>query len=388
MTDPDASDFVFTFSYETYNDAVRREMMRPPDRILAGLMASPKVRKLLVANPYRSVASSVARRVLNTEAAFPTSTTQSLHSPLRLKRTDSVEPAATIRDFRRYDRSLRRASRHAGLHVPAVITTNPLTAAFSPFAWAGPVTYFGRDDWLSTGAREDYWPAFKAAYEQISYSETAVVAVSQPIIDRIQPRGPYAVVPNGVEPNEWLPKSVEPPAWFAALPAPRAVYVGTIDTRLDVEGLENLARRKPEYTVVLLGPVPDPSYLDRLTALPNIYVHPAVGRAELVATLRHAEVSLVAHVRTRLTEAMSPLKVFEYLAAGSPVLSVDLPPIRDLGPRVTLVPSVADFADVIDDCLAMGRTPEPERQLFIEENSWASRHRTIMRIATRSVVPH
>ena len=85
-----------------------------------------------------------------------------------------------------------------------------------------------------------------------------------------------------------------------------------------------------------------------------MHIHPGVGRAELAATLRNAELALVAHRRTPLTEAMSPLKVYEYLAAGSPVISIDLPPVRGLGDRVILVDAVVDFADVVDRALALG----------------------------------
>ena len=47
------------------------------------------------------------------------------------------------------------------------------------------------------------------------------------------------------------------PDWLAAIPGPRAIYVGTIDTRLDTEGVAALAAARPEVSFVLLGPVPD-----------------------------------------------------------------------------------------------------------------------------------
>jgi hypothetical protein len=57
--------------------------------------------------------------------------------------------------------------------------------------------------------------------------------VTQAIIDRIRPSGPHAVVPNGIEPHEWI--SPDPaPAWFGALPGPRLLYVGSLDHRLDI----------------------------------------------------------------------------------------------------------------------------------------------------------
>ena len=245
------------------------------------------------------------------------------------------------------------------------------------------MTYFGRDDWSSSPAREEYWPAYREAYRRIAHSGMGVAAVSQQIIDRIEPRGPHAVVPNGVEPAEWLGGRPAPPDWFAAIPGPRAVYVGTLDSRLDVDGIAALAAARPDLRIVLLGPVPSASYVDGLTRMSNVHIHPGVGRAELVATLRNAELTLVAHRRTPLTEAMSPLKVYEYLAAGSPVISIDLPPVRGLGERVILVDSVADFADVVDRALELGPADERDRERFIAENSWSARHTTVMAIALR-----
>ncbi|UOE44327.1 glycosyltransferase [Agromyces larvae] len=372
-------DVVFTFSYETWNDACRRGMMRPPDRLAGHLIDHPGVRRLVVANPWRWAPTAAGRRVLRLDEPFPSGRGRRLHTPLRLGRRDPEALAAVERSYRAYGRSIARAA--ADLDTPAVITANPLAAGFGDFSWAGRVTYYGRDDWSSSPARREYWPAYREAYRRIADTGVAVAAVSQQIIDRIAPTGPHLVVPNGVEPGEWLGPAPAAPDWFDRIPAPRAVYVGTLDSRLDVEGIESLARARPDVQLVLVGPQPDPGYLAGVGTLENVHVHAGVGRAELAATLRHAEVALLAHRVTRLTEAMSPLKVYEYLAAGAPVVSIDLPPVRGLGDRVRLVDRVADFVDVIDDALADGPAAEPERQRFITENSWESRHRAVLGLA-------
>ena len=174
------------------------------------------------------------------------------------------------------------------------------------------------------------------------------------------------------------------PPGSRSIPHPRAVYVGTLDSRLDVDGIATLARARPDLHTVLLGPLPDPSYISELAALPNVHVHSSVGRAELVATLRNADLCLVAHRRTALTEAMSPLKLYEYLAAGAPVLSIDLPPVREISDRVLLVDSVADFVDVVDSALVLGRASEDDRTAFIGANSWAARHERIIALTRGS----
>jgi hypothetical protein len=60
------------------------------------------------------------------------------------------------------------------------------------------------------------------------------------------------------------------------------------------------------------------------------------------------------------------------------VLAIDLPPVRGISERVLLTPTVADFADRLDEALALGHAPEADRLRFVADNSWESRHRTIL----------
>jgi hypothetical protein len=72
------------------------------------------------------------------------------------------------------------------------------------------------------------------------------------------------------------------------------------------------------------------------------------------------------------------LKVYEYLAAGRPVLATDLRPVRNFGDRVHLAETVTDFIDLVDVALAQGIEDEPKRQAFITANAWTTRHKEIL----------
>jgi hypothetical protein len=98
-----------------------------------------------------------------------------------------------------------------------------------------------------------------------------VVAVSDAIIRRIQPRGPHAIVPNGVDPAEWLGPAAAP-AWFGELPGPRLLYVGSLDARIDVEQLRRAARARPTASFVLVGPMLDAGHFESLGDEPNVHV--------------------------------------------------------------------------------------------------------------------
>ncbi|WP_150308250.1 glycosyltransferase [Planctomonas psychrotolerans] len=381
---PTSRDVVFTFFYDTYTDAVERGMMRPPDRLLSTLMTSDRVDRLLVANPFRRPATHAGRILLRKNAPFPRTRDHALVTPLRGRRSDPTGVDETAAEYERYDRALARTARRRGLASPALITTNPLVAGFAPLDWTSEVLYYARDDWASHPSYATQEAALRASYRAMADNGRPIAAVSQRILDVIEPTGPAEVVANGVEPSEWSGPRPAEPAWLSRIPHPRALYVGTLDTRLDVEGIADLARRRPDLHVILMGPLPSPEYLAPLGVCPNVHVHPSVGRAELVATMRNVDLCLLAHRRTPLTEAMSPLKVYEYLAAGCPVVSIDLPPVRDIDDRVILVDAVSDFADVIAAALDLGTAPEAERLAFVRDNSWASRHRVILDMVFRA----
>ncbi|WP_019180978.1 glycosyltransferase, partial [Microbacterium yannicii] len=373
-----ARDFVFTFSYESYADAHKRGMMRPPDRLVSALINSADVRRILVADPYRSWVTSWARTLVDIQHRARQTDKFRHVSPMRIARADPVDLAGVEKVYLGYEAIVRRAADGAGLERPAFVTASPLVAGFADLDWTDGALYYARDDWLSSPARRRYWPAYREAYQRIADSGRAVAAVSQEIIDRIEPTGPHRVVPNGIEPSEWLGAQPAPPAWFERIPGPRAAYLGTLDSRLDIEGLEALATARPDVHIVLIGPVPDHGYIRSLRDRPNIHIRGEVRRREVVAVLRNAELTLLAHRRTALTEAMSPLKVYEYLAAGRPVLATDLRPVNGLGSRVLLADTVADFVDLIDPALGMGIQEEPARASYIEANAWGTRHAEIL----------
>ncbi|MFD1715634.1 glycosyltransferase family 1 protein [Amnibacterium flavum] len=380
-----AADVVFTFTFETFSDAVHRGMNRPPDRLLQTLLESDRADRVLVANPWRSGPARLARYALGRpDQPFPTTEKHSLVTPLRLFREEPADVPRLRALYERYDEQLRAAASRRGMERPAVITANPLVAGFSRFGWASATTFYARDDWAELPARQRHWPAIRAAYREMADSGIAVIAVSERILDRIGPTGPSGVVPNGVEPAEWAGPMPERPALYDGIEGPIALYVGTLDTRLDLEGLKVLAAARPELQIVLLGALGDAGYLAGIHETPNVHVRPQVSRDLLVAAIRHSDLCLVSHRRTALTEAMSPLKIYEYLAGGKPVLSIDLPPVRGIDRRVLLADSVADFPELVDEALTLGTAGEDERLQFVADNSWKKRHSDILDVALRN----
>jgi teichuronic acid biosynthesis glycosyltransferase TuaH len=370
-------DVVFAFAYASWRTACERGMCFSEDRLVETLLAHPRVRRLLVVETPRSLPIKLVKDRLRPPPRFPATPDASLHGPTRLRRSDPTGIGALERSYRGWDRSVRRAARRHGLERPALITTHPLVPGFADADWADSLTYYAYDDLAASPPLRRWWPAYEEAYRRTRDRGHRVVAVSQAIIDRIEPRGPHMVVPNGVDPDEWRePRPA--PVWFTALPGPRLLYVGSLDSRVDVQQLARAARRLPSASIVLVGPLLDSEHFSALRAEPNVHIRGPVAREQVVGLIGSADACLIPHVRNALTEAMSPLKLYEYVAGGAPVAALDLTPIRDISPRVVIS---EELADGIVRAVELGRGEDVPRWRFADSHSWRSRQERIVELA-------
>jgi glycosyltransferase involved in cell wall biosynthesis len=377
MTGTGERDVAFSFAYASWGTAVARGMCFSEDRMVETLLGHPAVRRLLVAETPRSLPLKLARDALRSPPPFPASETASLYGPTRLRRRDPSGIRAIERSFRHWDAQLQRVATGRGLERPALITTHPLVAGFAPLEWASSVTFYAYDDLAESRPLRRLWPAYHEAYRRVRESGRAVAAVSPAILDVIRPSGPSAVVPNGVDPDEWAAPGPAP-GWFAELPGPRLLYVGSLESRVDVGAIAAAAEALPDASFALVGPLLDAAHFEPLRGLPNVSFFPPVSRAEVVALVAAADACLIPHVDSPLTRSMSPLKLYEYLAGGAPVAALDLAPIRDVSPRVMIRD---DLTEAIAAALALGRAPEAVRLEFARANSWQCRQEPIVRMA-------
>jgi teichuronic acid biosynthesis glycosyltransferase TuaH len=373
-----ARDVVLVLYSSSWAAAVAQGLSFSESRLAAALPDDPRVGRMLLVNPYRSVAARAWRSLRPRYPDPPRREKVHVHEPLRARRTDPVDPRRTTM---RYEASFRRAAHRMGLERPAVITANPFLAGFGAFDWAGPVTFYAWDDWTSDFQRPHLVPAFNESFAEVRAKRRRVCAVTEAALARIDPTGPHAVVPNGIEPEEWRDLGA-PPEWFAELPRPRLLYVGSLGNRIDVEQVAEVARAYPEGSVVFVGPLQDEAHFAAVRKHPNVVIRAGfVRRPALVRLIGAAEACLIPHVRNRLTEAMSPLKLYEYLAGGRPVAAVDLPPIAAVEGRVALAAAGGQLAPAVAQALALGPAPEAERLQFVARHAWSRRFDELLAIA-------
>jgi len=190
---------------------------------------------------------------------------------------------------------------------------------------------------------------------------------------------------RGRNPNTWcFPSSVDaahfararagikPDARMQSLPRPRVGFFGVIDERLDLELLEQLARRRPDWQWCMVGPVVkiDPATLPQA---PNLHYLPQQDYAELPAIIAAWDVCVLPFARNDATRFISPTKTLEYLAAGKPVVSTAIADVASLYSEAVWIANDAD--EFIAHCEAALQPLSAQRtaamQAVVEKTSWA-----------------
>ncbi|MCQ2379660.1 MAG: glycosyltransferase [Victivallaceae bacterium] len=164
------------------------------------------------------------------------------------------------------------------------------------------------------------------------------------------------------------------------------VYVGTIDSWFDWGALIYYARKHPERTITLVGPV-----RRRPAIIPkNIVMTGAVPHGQAVRHIRGAALLLVPFRTTPLIDSVDPVKMYEYLAWGKSVLSSHWGELDHFlpEPRLRFYCSGVDFEQQAEEMLQSDSPAAAEPDCdFIAKNNWNERVKEYIRLLeTLSVV--
>lgn len=217
----------------------------------------------------------------------------------------------------------------------------------------------------------------------------ACFATSAHLAGLLRERGAKTVhlARNGVDFDRFAAGGPEP-ADLAAIPHPRVIYVGMLNSRFRVDWLDRAATALPGHHFVLIGPEATP--LDALRGRPNIHLLGPRPSEALPAYYAASDAGIVPFRRSPLTDATCPIKLYEYLAAGLPVIASRWPEMESIAAPATLVDDETAFVaalasqatetpssiphpsscDLRPSSLALAREA---RLAFARANSWRAR---------------
>jgi glycosyltransferase involved in cell wall biosynthesis len=200
-----------------------------------------------------------------------------------------------------------------------------------------------------------------------------LVATSTALIERMEARGRSAhLLTHGVDVAAFVSYRGDEHALLRHIPRPRIGYFGLFDERSDQELLIEIARSMPEVSFVVTGPVETGT--SQLTAFDNVYFTGAVPYAELPSLAQGFDICMLPYRVNKLTNAIQPLKLKEYIATGKPVISTPIREARALSAFIDLAESTEEWISLISRHLTgkvSCRSADADR--FLDQESWSAK---------------
>jgi GT2 family glycosyltransferase/glycosyltransferase involved in cell wall biosynthesis len=161
------------------------------------------------------------------------------------------------------------------------------------------------------------------------------------------------------------------------LPHPVIGYVGAITEHVNQKLLTALARLRPDWSWVFVGPCNSP--LEEMRRLPNVHFMGQQPHGELVKFIREFDVCIIPYKLSAYTTTVVPTKLNEYLAVGKPVVSTNLPAVRSFNEEHDILLTSDEqpgcFLRAIEEALQLPKdgTAVERRRAVASYGNWQTR---------------
>ncbi|MEO8700229.1 MAG: NAD-dependent epimerase/dehydratase family protein [Kofleriaceae bacterium] len=240
--------------------------------------------------------------------------------------------------------------------------------------------YYCVDEWSMFGYLDR--EATVAAERQLLAKTDAVFAINTALADAKRAVVPDTFVsPHGVD-HALFARALDPataiPADLAAIPGPRIGFYGTLREWVDLELVAQVARTRPDWSIVLIGQ--QLSDVSAVTGLANVHLLGQKRHDELPAYCKGFDVGIIPYRIDERMAFVNPLKLREYLSAGLPVVSTPVPEVERYAHVCHVAGDADGFVAAIERALAeTGPADRATRSHAMRSETWEARVADVVR---------
>lgn len=230
--------------------------------------------------------------------------------------------------------------------------------------------YYIRDNLIT----QDYFKKHGVRLEKETIKSADLVVSNSPYLrDYAKPYNKHAYyVGQGCDLDLFKPNGVAEPSDLAKIKGVKIGYIGFLtEMRLNIELLVEVAKTKPDWQIVLVGPEDHAFEKSELHELDNVHFLGSKNGDELPAYIKYFDICMNPQVVNDLTIGNYPRKIDEYLAMGKPTIATKTPTMEIFKDHVYLGETAADYIVLIEKALKENSIKkEQDRIAFAQGHTW------------------
>lgn len=255
--------------------------------------------------------------------------------------------------------------------------TYPPTYSFRDLV-APDVTIF---DYLDESIDEfSFW---QTGLDECMEASDVIFVVSNRLLNLVKSHYPDKtfLVPNGADINQYLREDNSVPEDMKRLKEQYLNVIGfsgALHTWIDFSLIKEMAQERPNWAFVIIGP----RYCDTCGTenIPNIHFLGSRKYYELVNYIKNFDVGIIPFQVRDMTNSASPIKMYEYLAAGIPVVATPIKECEALSPYVRTAATGKEYIFKIEQAIKVSKYERQGYLKIAQNNSWTQRVKTIVDI--------
>ncbi|MFA6252672.1 MAG: glycosyltransferase [Patescibacteria group bacterium] len=266
---------------------------------------------------------------------------------------------------------------------------NPFIAPFWQKFGAKLVVFDAVDNWLSHSSYTKLQARLKKCYDLVKSEADIIFTVSKNLLNFFEDQPNVHWIPNGVDFIHYNKQYTLVNRDISDIKKPIIGYIGIIQEKVDLDLVHYLAEKNPDKSIVLVGPIWDEQTLQKkeLSSYQNIYWLGHKSYEEAPMYIQQFTIGIVPHRANEFSASTNPMKVYEYLACGKPVVSTENVGTENMNDVIKVASGYEDFNQQVNLELKNDSSEKIVlRQEFAKKYSWYNTVEKMLDIINKKLI--